>query len=74
MNQFTAENYTADQQLEAARITLEQNKVNLGSEKIKAISSISTHFTWGVVSLFSIIGVSVVVGRTYLEVERMRSK
>ena len=74
MNQFTADNYTADQQLEAARITLEQNRVNLGSEKIKAISSISTNFTWGIVSLCSIIGVAVVIGRTYLEVERMRSK
>ena len=74
MNQFNADNYTPDQQLEAARITLEQNRVNLGNEKIKAISSISTHFTWGIVSLFSIIGVAVVVGRTYLEVERMRSK
>ena len=74
MNQFTADNYTPEQQLEAARITLAQNEINLGSEKIKAISSISTHFTWGIVSLCSIIGVAVVVGRTYLEVERMRSK
>tara|TARA_R110002033_G_scaffold152186_1_gene188870 strand:- start:315 stop:539 length:225 start_codon:yes stop_codon:yes gene_type:complete len=74
MTQFNAEGFTPDQQLEAARITTKQNEINLGSEKIKAIRSISTHFTWGVVSLFSVIGVAVVVGQTYLEVERMRSK